>query len=156
MVIIKFLENKYTKWYYQIINNAQNRKIKGYVEKHHIEPRSLGGSDYPNNLVPLTAREHFVCHWLLAKMVEGQFKHKMLYALSMMKAENKKQKRYHTKITSRVYESLKQNMPPMSFESKRKMIKTKTGVDIKKVGMSLSSERKECMVQKGKEKFLLR
>ena len=65
-----FIENKYTKIYFDIIKNAQSRPNRsGYVEHHHILPKSLGGSNAKNNLVKLTAREHFICHWLLTKMV---------------------------------------------------------------------------------------
>ena len=42
----------------------------GYYEKHHIVPRSMGGSNKKSNLVDLTAREHYVCHRLLTKMVQ--------------------------------------------------------------------------------------
>ena len=38
-----------------------------YTEKHHIIPRSEGGADTDENLVELTAREHFLAHYLLAK-----------------------------------------------------------------------------------------
>ena len=68
-----FSENKYKKWYDMIIENAQNRQIKGYKERHHIIPKCLGGSNKKENLVDLTAREHFVCHWLLTKFVSDTF-----------------------------------------------------------------------------------
>lgn len=68
-----YLQNKYTRWYYNIVNAAQNRSINGYVEKHHIIPKSLGGSNKKINIVSLTAREHFICHWLLTKMTHGIF-----------------------------------------------------------------------------------
>jgi hypothetical protein len=42
-----------------IIDRARNRTIFGYVEKHHVIPRCLGGSSESYNLVELTAREHF-------------------------------------------------------------------------------------------------
>jgi hypothetical protein len=100
--------NKYNKWYTTITEQAKNRVLETYTESHHIVPRSLGGSDEPNNLVNLTAREHFVCHWLLVKMTTGQEHHKMLNALRMMRAEKHGQQRYTTKITARVYESIKQ------------------------------------------------
>ena len=42
-----FANNKYTRWYYQIIENAKFRvKTEEYFEKHHIVPKSLGGSNY--------------------------------------------------------------------------------------------------------------
>lgn len=98
------LTNKYSKLYYTITSNAKQRITEGYTERHHIIPQSLGGSDDKENLVDLTAREHFICHWLLIKMTDGDDRGKMLYALQGMKAENKFQDRYHTKITARVYE----------------------------------------------------
>ena len=98
------IENKYTKLYYKITSNAKQRITNGYTELHHIIPQSMGGSNDKENLVELTAREHFICHWLLIKMTEGEDRSKMLYALNGMKAENKYQQRYHTKITARVYE----------------------------------------------------
>lgn len=98
------IENKYTKLYYKITSNAKQRITEGYTELHHIIPQSMGGSNDNENLVELTAREHFICHWLLIKMTEGEDRSKMLYALNGMKAENKYQQRYHTKITARVYE----------------------------------------------------
>ena len=67
-----FLNNKYTKWYYQIIENALTRiNINEYTEKHHIIPRSLGGLDDINNIIRLTGKEHFICHWLLTKMISN-------------------------------------------------------------------------------------
>ena len=100
--------SKYNKWYTNITEQAKNRVLETYTERHHIQPRSLGGSDDPDNLVNLTAREHFVCHWLLVQMTTGQDHHKMLNALRMMRAEKQGQQRYNTKITARVYESIKQ------------------------------------------------
>jgi len=99
--------NKYKQWYANITERAKNRHLDSYTESHHIVPRSLGGSDEADNLVNLTAREHFVCHWLLVKMTTGQEHHKMLNALRMMRAENPNQQRYTTKITARVYELIK-------------------------------------------------
>lgn len=40
---------------------------RGYVERHHIVPRSFGGGDEPANLINLTAEDHFFAHLLLAK-----------------------------------------------------------------------------------------
>jgi hypothetical protein len=99
--------NKYKKWYNQIISNGSNARKSGY-ERHHILPKSLGGTDDKSNITFITAREHFVCHWLLIKIYPTGEEHwKMLNALRMMRAENPNQTRYHTKITSRVYAKLK-------------------------------------------------
>ena len=85
-----FLNNKYTKWYFNIIEkaNKENRsKYKGvYYEEHHIIPRSLAGTDEYSNLVLLTAREHYICHLLLVKMVKTKaYQVKMTYAFFRFK-----------------------------------------------------------------------
>lgn len=68
-----FKENKYYKWYYKIIKTARERKVLGgYGENHHIIPRSMGGNDSTDNIVRLTAREHYVCHLLLPKCTSGK------------------------------------------------------------------------------------
>ena len=76
----------YEKLYYSIINNRIDNTFSGYVENHHILPKSLGGNDLPNNLVKLSAREHFICHWLLTKMYsESSVEYKkMVLAFNMM------------------------------------------------------------------------
>jgi len=99
--------NKYEKWYQAITARGQTRILNEYTETHHIQPVSLGGADTPENLTRLTAREHFICHWLLTKITTGEDRHKMLNALRMMRAENPRQQRYKTKITARVYAKLK-------------------------------------------------
>jgi len=55
----------YRKIYDQIIERARYREIQGYCETHHIIPSSVGGRDIDENKVKLTAREHFICHWIL-------------------------------------------------------------------------------------------
>ena len=67
-----FIDNKYTKIYYRIINRAKHRNhIKrsndGY-QTHHIIPRCIDRSNNSDNLVVLTFKEHRVCHCLLIKM----------------------------------------------------------------------------------------
>lgn len=70
-----FLKNKYTIWYYRIINRAlsENRTKKGliYYENHHIIPKCMGGNDEKENLVLLTGKEHYVCHHFLCKMTDN-------------------------------------------------------------------------------------
>ena len=79
-----FIENKYTTIYYTIVNRAKLRNLEGYCEKHHIIPKSLGGSNAKDNLVKLTAKEHFICHLLLTRMTISVSKSKMVQALCMM------------------------------------------------------------------------
>lgn len=100
-----YLQNKYTKCYYNIVNRASSRVIcpESYTENHHILPRSLGGSDEGDNMVRLTAREHFICHLLLPKFTAGNDRYKMVHALWFMANTKKLGNRY--KPSSRIYES---------------------------------------------------
>lgn len=83
----------YQKIYDQIIDRARNRKLNCYKEKHHVTPRCLGGSDNKDNLVELTAREHFICHWLLCRTYPEN--KKLAKAFNMMcQGKNVKQHRH--------------------------------------------------------------
>lgn len=81
-----FITNKYSRIYFAIIEKARARIMPKteYREKHHIIPKSMGGSDTADNLVELTAREHFICHKLLVKMTSGPNRGKMSFALVLM------------------------------------------------------------------------
>ena len=114
-----FLENKYSEWYMSIISRAKTRLIEGYTEKHHIIPKSLGGDDSLENLVVLTAREHFICHLLLTKMVNGSAKYKMFKAARMM-ATTSSDGQHRYEITSKIYSILKSD-PELPEETRQKM-----------------------------------
>lgn len=78
-------QNKYSNLYFAIISKAKHREhLSQQSEKHHVQPKSLGGSNEKSNIVDLTLREHFICHRLLLKMVSGNNKRKMTYALYRM------------------------------------------------------------------------
>ena len=72
----------YEKHYNLLIDRARNRTINGYKEKHHIVPKCMNGTDYEDNLVWLTADEHFVAHQLLVKMYPTN--KELIYAANMM------------------------------------------------------------------------
>ena len=62
----------YEKHYALLCSTRQARGLDkssliGYYELHHIKPRSQGGSDKPENLVLLTAKEHCLAHLLRYK-----------------------------------------------------------------------------------------
>jgi hypothetical protein len=119
---VVFLENKYTKWYFNIIRNSN--PTTSYVEKHHIIPRCIGGSDHRENIVSLTAREHFVCHLLLTKMTTGKVKQAMCWAVGKFAQVNKNQRR---NFTSWEYQKIRENISfartgkKHSNESRKKM-----------------------------------
>jgi hypothetical protein len=111
-----FIDNKYTRWYFDIIQNAQSRTLDSaiYTEDHHIIPRSFfkdrleGNPDIPENLVTLTAREHFICHWLLTKMTTGVYRQKMTAACLLMTSRySYKSGRSYQRIKETIINSLR-------------------------------------------------
>jgi hypothetical protein len=72
----------YQKIYNALIDRANNRISEGYIEKHHIIPRCLGGTDDEINLVALYPEEHFLAHQLLVKLHPTN--KKLLFAAQLM------------------------------------------------------------------------
>lgn len=127
-----YLQNKYSRIYFLIIERAKSRTLSPevYVERHHIIPKSLGGDNTKFNLVSLTAREHFICHLLLPRMTTGVHKQKMTFAawaLTMKKDITDK------KISNRTYQKLKEERAKllrgksMSEKQRLNLIKVNTG-----------------------------
>lgn len=84
--------------YQKIYNDLiQSRKINptksDYYETHHILPKSMGGDNSKDNLVKLTAREHFIAHWLLWRIYRN--KETALAFHSMTIGNNKQKERYY-------------------------------------------------------------
>ena len=73
-----------------------------YRERHRILPGCLGGQYIDANTVYLTAREHFIAHWLLYKIYRTN---KLAFAWFSMCRKSPGQKRT---VTSRKYEYAKQ------------------------------------------------
>lgn len=119
------MQNKYLCWYNSIIQKAKNRTNNfGYIEKHHIIPKSLGGTNDLDNLVKLTAKEHFICHLLLTKITIGNAKLKMIFAFIAMSMTSNNHERY--KVNSKLFESLKKQKI-FTLESRKKMSISATG-----------------------------
>ena len=58
----------YNKIYNALMRRATQRKLDEYSEVHHIIPICMGGSNGKENLVRLTAREHFLAHHILFRI----------------------------------------------------------------------------------------
>lgn len=59
----------YSKIHNAIMNKALTRSnLSGYFEKHHIVPKCLGGLDTKDNIVKLTAKEHYIIHRILTRI----------------------------------------------------------------------------------------
>lgn len=130
---------KYEKIYSQIIERAKHRVLEGYKETHHITPRCMSGTDEKDNLVDLTAREHFICHLLLTR-IYPEHKGLRLAIWNMCNAKRIYQGRY--KPNSRLYEMIRTEY--------RELIK---GENHPSYGRKNSDEVREKMSQIAKKRF---
>jgi hypothetical protein len=102
----------YLEHYHKLCTSRQQltrHKQDGYFESHHIIPKSLGGTNDSDNLVLLTAREHYIAHLLLYyhyKQIGGSDFRKMSYALVSMASTNKNLQRIS--LSSRQYSIIRE------------------------------------------------
>jgi len=127
-----------------LIAKAMSRTLTGYKERHHIIPRCMGGGDESENLVDLTAKEHFIVHKLLVEIypeVKG-----LKYALWMManKVGNGIHEREY-RIGSREYQRLREQLvhtiksrPPMSLAERERRRERMSGSNNPMYGISLA------------------
>lgn len=105
---ITIVRNKYLVWYENLVAKARTRPLlEGYVERHHVVPVSLGGNNRLENIITLSAREHYIAHLLLWRMSMDKKSHnKMTMALHVMVngSGHKKQDRSYL-VPSRIYEA---------------------------------------------------
>lgn len=121
---MNFKNCKYTHWYDAIIKFRKRNQPRELFERHHILPKSFGGTDDSNNIIALTPREHFVCHKLLVKMTSGRFRSKMVFALHKMAYGNNSAKYC---VSSRDYEMIRKlNVAAMSQLQKKRFSNSKT------------------------------
>lgn len=60
-----------------------------YYEKHHIKPKNEGGSDKAENIIYLTASDHFMAHLLYAKAFGGKHWHSVHIMSTQYKEKRK-------------------------------------------------------------------
>jgi hypothetical protein len=114
----------YQRIYDQIIDRAKERKLEGYKEKHHIIPKCMGGGNEKENLVVLTAREHFICHWLLCRIYPEN--RKLGHAFWFMSKQNAPAQQRNYVVSSRTYAEAVSNLK-LTEEHKEKIRKTRVG-----------------------------
>ncbi len=83
-----FLHNSHYEEYLKLIEENTQDLI---FERHHILPRSMGGSNHESNLVRLTSEEHIKVHELLAQFCKEDDLHKMECAYRFMHHLKKKE-----------------------------------------------------------------
>jgi len=121
-----YLVNKYTHWYYSIIEQARQRAdCPEYAEEHHIIPKSFyksrdpilgwldGYHNHLENLIQVTQREHLILHRCLTKITTGIGKMKMTHALWWM--VNRMQDK---KLCARMYDTVKSQRRELMQSSK--------------------------------------
>jgi hypothetical protein len=113
----------YQKHYDLLIEKAKIRlNVTGYKEKHHIRPKCIGGTNEKENLVILTAEEHYIAHLLLAKI----YSHvpPLINAAAMMACRNNKNygwvMRKYAKVASDRFKGV-----PKSIEQRKKQSEAK-------------------------------
>ena len=125
----------YKKTYDGLIQKRRDNPISRkdcYCERHHIVPKAEGGSDDEDNLINLTAREHYIAHLLLAKIYDD---YKMFAAIHCMMNGCFKRKQF--KYNSRLFASSRERwarkhsellksrpIPPGRLEGLRKAWRT--------------------------------
>jgi hypothetical protein len=83
---------EYEALYERLMARAKDREYLPLIhERHHILPKSMGGSDDAKNIAVLTYKEHFLAHWVLTKIKTGKDRYLALFALRRMTHKNKNQ-----------------------------------------------------------------
>jgi hypothetical protein len=148
-----------------IIDRARNRTLLGYREKHHVIPRCMGGVDDKDNLVELTAREHFIVHKLLCKIYPTEDKLFFAYRMmAIMKTSKDNERGYY--VSSREFEEIRllanekisnamrgKKMPPRPQVVIEKIVAARHANTIKR-GYYHSNETKQKISTKNKGKTL--
>lgn len=123
------VNNHYYARYIKLIEWAKFNPPSGMVEKHHIVPRSMGGSNKKDNLVALSPRVHFIAHWLLWKAYKNG---KMANAFWTMKLCN------GMRLNSKSYEQAR----AVAIEYMASTKRGKKASEATKLKMSLASKGK--------------
>jgi len=155
----------YEKIYNQIIEKARTEnRIKGtsvYYEKHHIVPKCLGGSNKKENLVLLTAREHFICHWLLIRVYidSNKLAHAFFRMCNLKNALRYKLSNYTP--SSRMYQEAKDKwIPYLTKQMTGRIMSEDTKQKLRDINLGLKHPRSDeykaklSKATKGKKKVM--
>lgn len=81
--------------------------VYDYTEDHHIVPKSLGGTDNLDNIIKLSARQHFIAHLLLWKTHMTFGMAKAFYMMANVNSDKHTGRKF--KINSRIFETLRKH-----------------------------------------------
>lgn len=108
-------------------NRKQLKELLKYVEGHHFIPKCVT-KEYAleqHNIVFLTAREHFICHYLLCKIFKKtEYYFSLLSAFGKMSsiAPSMKHMRY---MNSHLYEHFRKNVSSLMSQMRRGKVRIK-------------------------------
>lgn len=152
----------YQKHYNRLIETRRNLGRQNiYTERHHIIPVCMGGDNSKENIIDLTAREHFLAHWLLWRIHKNDKLANAFYAMTRKSANQERSISYSSigyaeakeacaSATSRRFRGV-----PKSEEQRRRMSESakgkskseehKNNLSRSLIGKKLSEERVEKM-----------
>ena len=171
-------ETKYSRWYLDIIENANNQnriKLKKinedykYYENHHILPKSIfkeysSLKENPWNKVILTAREHFICHRLIQKHYQSinftlgdrKMSRTLLYMSNNGKYNSKHYTNYKLNLScsKETRKSISESRKGIKFseEHRRKLKESTSGENHHMFGKHLSEKTKNKISESNKGK----
>ena len=133
-------QQKWLGHYQRLCERAKERGLDKkvldyYTERHHITPKCMGGTNEIENLVLLTASEHYVAHQLLAKVFP--MNNRLLFAVYSMTFD-----KYGHRMCNKLYEWVRTNF------SKQLIGRNKFNDDViarkgKKISNTLKGRTKE-------------
>jgi hypothetical protein len=155
--------------YQKIYNNLMKRDLirTGYVEKHHIIPRCMGGLENKENIVELYPEEHYLAHLLLCKIYPNN--QKLLYATMNMTSgsminSGKRNNKLYGWLRRRYAESMSgdknpnRRNPNIQKEAAKKRVgqhrtqETKARMSAAQKGRTFSEETKKKMSESAKNR----
>lgn len=142
----------YKKIHDNIILKANSRVLIGYGENHHVVPKCLGGDNKKENLVRLTAKEHWVIHLLLVEIYPNHPKLKLAVRMMAVRSDNQERKVIRSgkqfervKIeASQVHSDLTRGVkkPPFTQDHRDNISKSKIGKPSPNKGKVFTEEHK--------------
>lgn len=117
------------------------RHTKSGYEIHHIYPKSMGGSNEPDNLIYLTPKQHYTAHHLLSKMYGGTM-HNAFWIMSCSGTVPITSRQYQTAKENKIKHQIGKKHSPETIEKLKKSRRGRT--------YSEESRKKMSESQKGK------
>ncbi len=135
----------YQKIYNDLCERSLSRKWQKFTyEKHHIIPKSMGGTDAKSNMAILTPREHALAHLLLVRFLTGTDKAKMIFALKTMLSYRNTQRQ---QLTTKQYETIRRTYQLRSQDPEYRAMRSAN------VAKQWTPERRAAVAEKARQQW---